>query len=68
MRPRPTAIEIDSLTLRYGERLIQRDLSFTIAQGDIFIIMGGMKPLRAQRITYYKDKTFSGKYDRYQAG
>lgn len=33
-----------------------------------FIIMGGMKPLRAQRITYYKDKTFSGKYDRYQAG
>ena len=41
MRPRPTAIEIDSLTLRYGERLIQRDLSFTIAQGDIFIIMGG---------------------------
>ena len=41
MNPRPTAIEIDSLTLRYGERLIQRDLSFTIAQGDIFIIMGG---------------------------
>ena len=41
MRPRPTAIEIDSLTMRYGERLIQRDLSFTIAQGDIFIIMGG---------------------------
>ena len=41
MSPRPTAIEIDSLTLRYGERLIQRDLSFTIAQGDIFIIMGG---------------------------
>ncbi len=41
MSPRPTAIEIDSLTMRYGERLIQRDLSFTIAQGDIFIIMGG---------------------------
>ena len=41
MSSRPTAIEIDSLTLRYGERLIQRDLSFTIAQGDIFIIMGG---------------------------
>lgn len=42
MSPRLTAsIEIDLLTLRYGERLIQRDLSFTIAQGDIFIIMGG---------------------------
>ncbi len=27
--------------MRYGERLIQRDLSFTINQGDIFIIMGG---------------------------
>ncbi|WP_415037230.1 ABC transporter ATP-binding protein [Azonexus sp.] len=41
MHPRPIAIEIDSLTLRYGERLIQRDLSFSIHQGDIFIIMGG---------------------------
>ena len=41
MSSRPTAIEIDSLTLRYGERLIQRDPSSTIAQGGIFIIMGG---------------------------
>ncbi|MCE1239511.1 MAG: ATP-binding cassette domain-containing protein [Azonexaceae bacterium] len=35
------AIEVDALTMRYGDRLIQRDLSFTVARGDIFIIMGG---------------------------
>lgn len=33
-----------------------------------FIIMGGMKPLKVQRITYYKDKFFAGKYGKYSAG
>lgn len=27
--------------MAYGDRVIQRDLSFTVAQGDVFIIMGG---------------------------
>ncbi|OLC66107.1 MAG: polyamine ABC transporter ATP-binding protein [Candidatus Rokubacteria bacterium 13_1_40CM_4_67_11] len=27
--------------MRYGERLIQRDLNFTIGAGEIFVIMGG---------------------------
>ncbi|MEW8470062.1 MAG: ATP-binding cassette domain-containing protein, partial [Candidatus Thiodiazotropha sp.] len=27
--------------MAYGDFVIQRDLSFTIRQGDIFIIMGG---------------------------
>jgi phospholipid/cholesterol/gamma-HCH transport system ATP-binding protein len=41
MNPTSPVIEVDQLTLRYGENLIQRDLSFTVQQGDIFIIMGG---------------------------
>ncbi len=35
------AIEVSDLTLAYGSRLIQRDLTFTVERGDIFIIMGG---------------------------
>ena len=27
--------------MAYGDRVIQRDLSFTVAEGDIFVIMGG---------------------------
>ena len=34
-------LEITDLTMAYGDFLIQRDLTFTINQGDIFIIMGG---------------------------
>lgn len=30
-----------NLTLAYGERVIQRDLTFEVKQGDIFVIMGG---------------------------
>ncbi len=37
----PAHIQVDDLTMRYGDVLIQRDLSFTISRGDIFIIMGG---------------------------
>jgi phospholipid/cholesterol/gamma-HCH transport system ATP-binding protein len=34
-------IQVSELTMAYGETVIQRDLSFDINQGDIFIIMGG---------------------------
>ena len=34
-------IEVESLTLGYGNNLIQRDLSFQVRRGDIFVIMGG---------------------------
>lgn len=34
-------IVVDGLTMKYGDFLIQRDLSFSIRRGDIFIIMGG---------------------------
>ncbi len=34
-------IEVRDLTMAYGSFVIQRDLNFIIARGDIFIIMGG---------------------------
>lgn len=34
-------IQIKNLTMAYGDFVIQKDLDFTINQGDIFIIMGG---------------------------
>jgi phospholipid/cholesterol/gamma-HCH transport system ATP-binding protein len=35
------AINVHDLTMAYGDFLIQRDLTFTIRRGDIFVIMGG---------------------------
>ncbi|MBV5317618.1 MAG: ATP-binding cassette domain-containing protein [Desulfobulbaceae bacterium] len=35
------AITVKALTMAYGSFVLQRDLNFTIAQGDIFVIMGG---------------------------
>ncbi len=37
----PPYLQISDLTMAYGDFVIQRDLSFTIHRGDIFIIMGG---------------------------
>jgi phospholipid/cholesterol/gamma-HCH transport system ATP-binding protein len=34
-------IAVTDLTMAYGRFIIQRDLSFTVRRGDIFIIMGG---------------------------
>ncbi|MEZ4598376.1 MAG: ATP-binding cassette domain-containing protein [Syntrophotaleaceae bacterium] len=34
-------IEVQNLTMAYGPRVIQRDLTFTVDRGDVFIIMGG---------------------------
>jgi phospholipid/cholesterol/gamma-HCH transport system ATP-binding protein len=34
-------IVVSGVTVGYGERVIQRNLDFTIRRGDIFIIMGG---------------------------
>jgi phospholipid/cholesterol/gamma-HCH transport system ATP-binding protein len=36
-----TRIEVRNLDMAYGDRVIQRDLTFTVRRGDIFIIMGG---------------------------
>jgi len=34
-------IDVRNLTLAYGSRVIQQDVSFTVGAGDIFVIMGG---------------------------
>src|ERR671928_569829 len=34
-------IVVQDLTMAYGSFVIQRDLTFTVRRGDIFIIMGG---------------------------
>jgi phospholipid/cholesterol/gamma-HCH transport system ATP-binding protein len=40
--PAETAhIRVTDLTMAYGDFVVQRDLTFTINRGDIFIIMGG---------------------------
>jgi len=39
--PATTRIEVRDLDMMYGERVIQRNLNFTIQRGDIFVIMGG---------------------------
>nr|MBS0020218.1 ATP-binding cassette domain-containing protein [Gammaproteobacteria bacterium] len=37
----PPHIEVESVTLAYGDFVIQHDLSFRIRRGDVYIIMGG---------------------------
>ena len=66
-------IEVRDLTMAYGDRVIQRDLNFTVGRGDIFIIMGGsgcgkstllrhliglMRPARGD--VYYDGQSFWG--------
>jgi phospholipid/cholesterol/gamma-HCH transport system ATP-binding protein len=34
-------IAVNDLTLAYGDFVVQRDLNFTVAPGEIFVIMGG---------------------------
>ena len=34
-------IVVDDLTMAYGSFVVQRDLTFTVNRGDVFIIMGG---------------------------
>jgi phospholipid/cholesterol/gamma-HCH transport system ATP-binding protein len=34
-------IEVRDLTLAYGDFVVQRDLSFTVNKGDVFVVMGG---------------------------
>ncbi len=39
--PNNSHIIVRNLTMAYGPKVIQRDLTFTINRGDVFIIMGG---------------------------
>src|SRR5690606_26313033 len=38
--PTDTHIAVRGRTMQYGNRLIQRDLNFSIRRGDVFVIMG----------------------------
>ncbi len=41
MNKREPHITINDLTMAYGSYVLQRDLTFTVNRGDVFIIMGG---------------------------
>ncbi len=41
MEEKEPHIIVEDLTMAYGDFLIQRDLTFTVNRGDIFIVMGG---------------------------
>ena len=41
VKPAAAHIEVRDLTMAYGSFVLQRDLTFTVRRGDIFIIMGG---------------------------
>jgi phospholipid/cholesterol/gamma-HCH transport system ATP-binding protein len=38
---RVTQIRLEGISVGYGETLVQRDLTFDIRRGDVFVIMGG---------------------------
>lgn len=35
------AIEVRNLTMQYGQRVIMHDLTFSVARGEVFVLMGG---------------------------
>jgi phospholipid/cholesterol/gamma-HCH transport system ATP-binding protein len=37
----PPPIRVENLEMAYGDTVIQRDLSFSVNSGDIFVVMGG---------------------------
>jgi phospholipid/cholesterol/gamma-HCH transport system ATP-binding protein len=39
--PEPPVIRVRDLTMAFGDLVLQRDVSFDVRRGDIFIIMGG---------------------------
>ena len=41
MTSREPHIKVNDLTMAYGDFVIQRDLTFDIGRGEIFVIMGG---------------------------
>ena len=35
------AIEVRDLTMMYGERVVMQDINFSVARGEVFVLMGG---------------------------
>ncbi|BBA33566.1 BC transporter ATP-binding protein [Methylocaldum marinum] len=68
-------ITVKDLTMAYGDFVLQRDLNFTIHQGDIFIIMGGSGCGKSTLLKHLiglqrpaKGGVFYGRQDFWQAG
>ncbi len=73
MSAKPAQVEVRDLTMVYGETVVQRDLSFRVERGEIFVIMGdsgcGKSTLMRHMIglhrprsgdVYYGDEPFWG--------
>lgn len=37
----PVAISVEDVTIAYGDKVIQRDLTFQVRRGEVFVILGG---------------------------
>jgi phospholipid/cholesterol/gamma-HCH transport system ATP-binding protein len=37
----PPAIEVRGLTMMYGDRVVMSDIEFSVARGEVFVLMGG---------------------------
>ena len=68
-------IDVRDLTMAYGDFVIQRDLTFSIYQGDVFIIMGGSGCGKSTLLKHLigllepaGGKVFYGKLDFWEAG
>ncbi len=41
MSAAPTVIQVEHVTIAYGEKVIQKDISFEVRRGEVFVILGG---------------------------
>jgi phospholipid/cholesterol/gamma-HCH transport system ATP-binding protein len=41
MSAAPVAIAVEGVTIAYGDKVIQRDLTFDVRRGEVFVILGG---------------------------
>ena len=39
--PAPTVIDVDDVTIAYGPKVIQKDVTFQVRRGEVFVILGG---------------------------
>lgn len=75
---RDVVLDVKNVTIAYGSRVIQKDLNFSVRQGEVFVIMGGsgsgkssllrvlmglVKP-RTGTVAYYGQDFWSGSSDK----
>ncbi len=41
MSAAPAAISVEGVTIAYGDKIIQKDLTFEVRRGEVFVILGG---------------------------